>query len=69
MSSTFVKNYFKRINKKKKKNKKEENTNKEYNEMNNKYNSYNNPNINIKIYKDEILKEKEANLKKKNIYS
>lgn len=33
--------------------------------MNNKYNSYNNPNINIKIYKDEILKEKEANLKKK----
>ena len=29
MSSTYIKNYFKRINKKKK-NKKEENTNKEY---------------------------------------
>ena len=64
MSCSYVKNFFKRLNKKKKFQNEDE-PNKQYNKIESKILLDNNPNIDGKSYNDDILKMKESNLKKK----
>ena len=64
MSCSYVKNFFKRLNKKKNFHDKDK-PNKQFNKIESKILIDNNPNIDRKTYNDDLLKMKESNLKKK----